>query len=167
MDALKSGRHPEEPTDLPFGELNATVAVIGGPLRRRRRQHGFPGWGNPVGRILREQAVEERGARPGKSHDGERAPDHFTGDLRIPLAVGLDSKPVAQDARGIAAGGEASDKIEGPPPVRTSPAGHAAQAGNHPRRNPRPVRRRAASMSSSGLRVMKRLTAGPTTVRPG
>src|SRR5262249_57941944 len=106
------GSEPEEPTQLSPGGLDARIGAVGLALRRRRRASKLPVQRDATGRVLCQQAMQERRSAPRQPGDEERSPDLLCGDVGMTLAVPLDPEPVHQHASEILACRESSDEAE-------------------------------------------------------
>jgi hypothetical protein len=67
--------------------LDARIRVERGGLGRWRREHRLPGHRRSVGRVLRENVVQDRRARAGQADDEDRLDDLLLRDLGESLAV--------------------------------------------------------------------------------
>src|SRR5262249_7429452 len=65
-----------------------------------------------TGRVLCQQAMQERRSAPRQPGDEERSPDLLCGDVGMTLAIPLDPEPVHQHASEILACRESSDEAE-------------------------------------------------------
>ena len=98
MDRLELGGERIEPRELPSGTGDPRVGPVPPGLGRRRREHDLPCLGDATARVLGKKVVEERAPRARQPHDEERLRDFLRSDLRMPLAVLLETQAIREEA---------------------------------------------------------------------
>src|SRR2546427_2636319 len=112
MDLPELRSEAEEPADVTRRSRDARVGVAGGELGWRRREAQLPVQRDPAGRILCQEAVQERGPAAGQARDDEWPPDLLVRDPRMPRPIALQHEAVHQHAGQILARREAAHEVQ-------------------------------------------------------
>ena len=75
---------------------DARIGVVRGLVRWRRRRPHFPGRGRTVGRVLRQQRMQERRAGARQPDHEDRLADRLLGNARVALALRDELQPRTQ-----------------------------------------------------------------------
>src|SRR5215831_18820661 len=112
MNALEIGGQPVDPLHAPFGFGNTRVARIGRPLRRWGGIHDLPTQRCTIGGILRQQSMQQGGARSWQAHNEERADNALLRYAGRALPVILQVEAVDEQSQSILTDCQASQNIE-------------------------------------------------------
>ncbi len=110
---LEARDHPIDAGEPLLDHGDPRVGLVGRALRRRVRKHDLPGHRHAVGRILREELVQDRRARARQTDDDDRALDTSGGDLGMPGARRHHAQPVGEEAHEVGARDHATEQRQG------------------------------------------------------
>ena len=112
VHGLEAGQHPVDPAEVLLDLRDARIALEARTLGRRPGVHHLPGHRHAIRGVLRQQLVQDRGARARQADHEHGLADRSLFDFRMPHARVVHAQAVLEQTQQIAPREHAAERRE-------------------------------------------------------